>query len=834
MTSRLLLRNGAVQSLTSNSHSISKRWMQNCATLRAGAKTRMFESLGAPEVEPKYQARRIKKQTPKLGQAKAAIDDIVKNKWARPDSATKPMGKKKPQDNKADRPHQQALDKHPEKHMGEPTKLHQRHVEKFTQEHKHKGDAKRSKKKEEEKARIREEERLAAIKYEKELKAEAEAKEKKNRLEQEQAEKVQRDVYIPEVVNVANLARVLGIRLEQLISTMKNLEMENTKHDHIDHIVLLVLNADESSLIAMELDMNPIVDSQAALDLYPRAQPEDMSIFPSKPPIVTIMGHVDHGKTTLLDTLRKSSVAAGEAGGITQHIGAFSVDLPSRKRITFLDTPGHAAFSAMRSRGANVTDIVVLVVAADDGVMPQTIEAIKHAQSANVPIIVAINKCDKHGADPNRVKQELLQHEIQLEEFGGDVASVEVSGLTGKGLDELEENIITLAEVLDLRAERNNTAEGIVLESNIEKGRGNVATILVRSGTLKTGGHIVAGNTMCKVRSMTDDKGKIVKEALPGQPVKVIGWKELPSAGDEMLQATTESVAKTVVANRIAKEQRKQQLQDLEVINEKRRRQREQVEAERNAERQYKKDMWMFHQGLITQYPETLNKRLSAINGLTNAQDEEEDKVKEYRAIVKGDVSGTVEAVVDCLNGLQTPEVRVKVVSSGVGNISESDVQLAAASEGHIIGFNVKADKRIQQEASMNNVSIKSYNIIYKLLDDVKSNLCEMLPPIVTTQVNGEATIQQVFQITVKGRETKPVAGCRITNGTVSRNGRVRVVRNRETVWEGDLETLKQVKKDISEAKKGLECGMSFEGFIDFKEGDVIQSIQTVETPRTL
>jgi translation initiation factor IF-2 len=240
-----------------------------------------------------------------------------------------------------------------------------------------------------------------------------------------------------------------------------------------------------------------------------------------------------------------------------------------------------------------------------------------------------------------------------------------------------------------------------------------------------------------------------------------------------------------VVANRIAKEQRKQQLQDLEVINEKRRRQREQVEAERNVERQYKKDMWMFHQGLITQYPETLNKRLSAINGLTNSQDEEEDKVKEFRAIVKGDVSGTVEAVVDCLNGLQTPEVRVKVVSSGVGNISESDVQLAAASEGHIIGFNVKADKRIQQEASMNNVSIKSYNIIYKLLDDVKSSLCDMLPPIITTQVNGEATIQQVFQITVKGRETKPIAGCRITNGTVSRNGRVRVVRNRETVWEG-------------------------------------------------
>lgn len=549
-----------------------------------------------------------------------------------------------------------------------------------------------------------------------------------------------------------------------------------------------MLTADESSLIAMELDMNPIVDSQAALDLFPRPQPEDMSIFPSKPPVVTIMGHVDHGKTTLLDTLRKSSVAAGEAGGITQHIGAFSVDLPSKKRITFLDTPGHAAFSAMRSRGANVTDIVVLVVAADDGVMPQTIEAIKHAQAANVPIIVAVNKCDKHGADPSKVKQELLQHEIQLEELGGEVPSVDVSGLTGKGLDVLEENIVTLAEVLDLRAERQNTAEGVVLESNIEKGRGNVATILIRSGTLKPGSNIVAGNTLCKVRSMIDDKGKIVKEALPGMPVKVIGWKDLPLAGDEMLQAQSESIAKTVVANRLAKVQRKQQLEDLEVINEKRRRQREQVEAERNAERAYKKEMWMFHQGLISQYPETLNKRLSDINAGTIEQEVIDDKVKELRAIVKGDVSGTVEAVVDCLNGLQTPEVRVKVVTSGVGNISESDVQLAAACEGHIIGFNVKADKRIQQQASMNNVPVKSYNIIYKLLDDVKASLCDMLPPIITTQVNGEATVLQVFQITVKGRETKPIAGCRITNGSVTRNGRVRVIRNRETVWEGKID----------------------------------------------
>ncbi|CDH51527.1 translation initiation factor if-2 [Lichtheimia corymbifera JMRC:FSU:9682] len=644
-----------------------------------------------------------------------------------------------------------------------------------------------------------------------------------------QEEKQVQDVYIPHVINAANLSRLLGVRLEHLIRTMEELEMDNVSHDRM-------LSADESSLIAMQLDMNPIVDERQALDLYPRPLPTDMSNLPTRPPVVTIMGHVDHGKTTLLDTLRKTSVAAGEAGGITQHIGAFSVTLPSKKSITFLDTPGHAAFSSMRARGAQVTDIVVLVVAADDGVMPQTREAIEHAQSAGVPIVVAINKCDKPGVDSTRVKQDLARYNVHLEEIGGDVPAVEVSGLTGKNLDQLEETIATLSEVLELRAERTNGAEGVVIESQVEKGRGNVATVLVRRGTLKPGSTVVAGQTWCKVRSMTDHQGKTLKEAPPGTPVKVTGWKEVPMAGDEMLQAKDEGMAKTVVDNRKARHQREQQLRDLQVINEKRRQQRELLEQERMVEKEYKKEMYMFQQGLIDSPPESLGKRLSAIQA--SLQDdqkiEKKDDMLEYRAVVKGDVSGTVEAVVDCLNGLQNKQIRVKVVESGVGNITEGDVQLAAACEGHVIGFNVKADKKIQSEASKRGVGVRSYSVIYKLLEEVKDQLSDMLPPIVSTQVVGEASILQIFDISIKGRETRAVAGCRVTNGAIQRNGRVRVVRDKETVWEGELDALRQVKKDIMEAKKGLECGMSFEGFTGFKVGDVIQSIQTIETKQRL
>ncbi|CAG8564329.1 6930_t:CDS:10 [Paraglomus brasilianum] len=553
-----------------------------------------------------------------------------------------------------------------------------------------------------------------------------------------------------------------------------------------------------------------------------------MSIYPLRPPVVTIMGHVDHGKTTLLDSLRKTSVAAGEAGGITQHIGAFSVTLPSKKTITFLDTPGHAAFTAMRARGAHVTDIVVLVVAADDGVKPQTVEAIQHAKDANVPLIVAINKIDKHDANLDIVRQGLLTHEVFLEEDGGETQSIQVSALKGKGLDDLEEAIVTLAEMLDIRAEVDIGCEGYVIESQVERGRGNVATVLVKRGTLKVGSIIVAGRSWCKVRNMVDENGKTMKQVLPGTPIKVIGWKELPNAGDEVLEAGNEDLAKKVTENRTLKHTREQQVKDLEIINEKRRQRKEEIHEERSQMRDMKRAVWMYYQGLLPEYP-------SRPPPVAKPADEDEKQVKRLCAVVKGDVSGTVEAVVNALDEVGNNEIRVDVIDFGVGDVTESDIQMAAAAEGGIIiGFNVKAGKRIQSEASKLKVDILTFNIIYKLLEEVKSRLTSMLPPIIETHVTGEATILQVFQITVKGKQQKPIAGCRVTNGTILRNQRVRIMRGNQMIWEGALESLKQVKKDMTEVKKGMECGMGFDCSFEFQEGDLIQSIVTKEISRSL
>jgi len=407
-----------------------------------------------------------------------------------------------------------------------------------------------------------------------------------------------------------------------------------------------------------------------------------MSTHPLRPPVVTIMGHVDHGKTTLLDSLRKTSVAAGEAGGITQHIGAFSVLLPSKQRITFLDTPGHAAFSAMRARGAQTTDIVVLVVAAEDGVMPQTAEAIKHAEEAGVPIIVAINKCDKYGAEPDKAKQALLKYGVTVEDLGGETQCIEVSGLTGKNLDKLEEAILTLAEVLDLRAETKIHGEGHIIESQVEKGRGNVATVLVKRGTLKVGDTIVAGDAWCKVKALVNDTGKNVKDAPPGTPVKVMGWKDLPMAGDEMLGAESEEQAKLVMTNRALKKERKEHLKTLIAINEKRRITAEEEDEEKLALKEYKRKAWLFHQGVLDAYPEPIQVKKQLSVAAMQAKEEEASEVKNMRMVVKGDVSGTVEAVCDALAGLPANQVKVSVIQNGVGNITESDIQFAASCNG--------------------------------------------------------------------------------------------------------------------------------------------------------
>ncbi|KAI1301027.1 hypothetical protein EDD11_005863 [Mortierella claussenii] len=643
-----------------------------------------------------------------------------------------------------------------------------------------------------------------------------------------QRQKPSKDVIIPDAISVSNLAGLLGARIGHFERTMKTLGMEVIRHDHI-------LTSEEASLLALEYNVNPIVGSSDSLfDLSPQPEPEDPSIYPLRPPVVTIMGHVDHGKTTLLDSLRKTSVAAGEAGGITQHIGAFSVVLPSQQRITFLDTPGHAAFSAMRARGAHTTDIVVLVVAAEDGVMPQTAEAIKHAEEAGVPVIVAINKCDKYGAEPEKAKQALLKYGITVEDLGGETQCVEVSGLTGKNLDKLEEAILTLAEVLDLRAEVAMRGEGHIIESQIEKGRGNVATVLVKRGTLHVGDTIVAGGAWCKVKALVNDQGKNVKEAPPGTPVKVMGWKDLPKAGDEMLGAESEEQAKLVVSNRALKKERQEQLKTMVAINEKRRLVAEEEDEERTALREYKRKAWLFHQGVLDAHPEPPQAKKQLSVAAMAAKEEEENEVKNMKVVVKGDVSGTVEAVCDALAGLPANQVKLGVIQSGVGNISESDIQFASSCNAMILGFNVKMDKKLLQTARQMGVNVKSYNVIYKLLDDVKVEMASLLPKDIEIQVVGEATVAQVFAIKMKGGQTQNVAGCRVTNGGVSRKEDVRVVRNGEVIWDGRLSTLKRVKEDIQEAKKGTECGMEFVDFQDFKEGDVIQSVKKNEVLRKL
>ncbi|KAG0211316.1 hypothetical protein BGX28_008139 [Mortierella sp. GBA30] len=648
------------------------------------------------------------------------------------------------------------------------------------------------------------------------------------RKQRKQRQKPAKDVFIPEAVSVSNLAGLLGARIGHFEKTMRAMGMEITRHDHI-------LTAEEASLLALEYNVNPIVGSTETLfDLVSQPEPEDMSIYPLRPPVVTIMGHVDHGKTTLLDSLRKTSVAAGEAGGITQHIGAFSVLLPSKQRITFLDTPGHAAFSAMRARGAHTTDIVVLVVAAEDGVMPQTAEAIKHAEEAGVPIIVAINKCDKYGAEPEKAKQALLKYGVTVEDLGGETQCIEVSGLTGKNLDKLEEAILTLAEVLDLRAEVKMKGEGHIIESQIEKGRGNVATVLVKRGTLHVGDTIVAGDAWCKVKALVNDTGKNVKEAPPGTPVKVMGWKELPKAGDEMLGADSEEQAKLVVSNRALKKERQEQLKTLVAVNEKRRITAEEGDEEKMAMREYKRKAWLFHQGVLDVYPDPPHVKKQLSVAAMAAKEEEESEVKNLRMVVKGDVSGTVEAVCDALAGLPANQVQVSVIQSGVGNITESDIQFASSCNAMVLGFNVKADKKLLQTARQLGVGLKSYNVIYKLLDDVKIEMATLLPKDIEIQVVGEAKVAQIFPIKMKGGQTQNVAGCRITNGGVNRKEDVRIVRDGEVVWSGRLSTLKRIKEDIQEAKKGTECGMEFEGFHAFKEGDVIQSIKKNEVLRKL
>ena len=583
-------------------------------------------------------------------------------------------------------------------------------------------------------------------------------------------------IHLPEFIGVSNLASVLKVRVEDFLKKMSELGFDGLNNDH-------VLDAETAGLIAAEFNFEAIIDNTEEQDLKPRPLVDDKTPLPTRPPVVTIMGHVDHGKTTLLDYLRKSSVAASEHGGITQHIGAFSVPMPGGRLITFLDTPGHEAFLAMRKRGANVTDIVILVVAADDGVKPQTIEAIKHAQSANVPMIVAINKVDKEESDIERVKQDLARHSVEIEDFGGETQVVCVSGKTGHGMKELEDAAVALADIIDMRAEKDGEAEGWVLEATTKKA-GRVATVLVRRGTLRPGGIVVAGTSWAKVRCLRNEAGAMVSEAGPGTPVEVDGWREQPSAGDEMLQAPDEQKAKSVVEYRLEALGRTQLAADIAAVNESRRNEQEKREQKEKA--------------AALASATTENSSASSNTEPTNVETEpEKPSLQEVFLVLKADVSGSLEAVTDAISSLGNSEVQPRILRSGVGSITEFDIDHAAVAKGHIISFNTVIGGSIRRIAEDRNVRIIDQSIIYRLVDDVKAVLQEKMPDVISQKVTGEAEVAQVFDIKVKGRETVPVAGCRVRNGAVSKGSKVRVLRGKEVVYDGKQRALRTVSLNL-------------------------------------
>ncbi|GAB7361271.1 hypothetical protein MBLNU230_g1331t1 [Neophaeotheca triangularis] len=624
-------------------------------------------------------------------------------------------------------------------------------------------------------------------------------------------------VNLPDFVSVSQLAQALGARYEPFVERLAELGYD-------DVFPGKVLNSEISGMIAMEYDFEPVFESgdkeAEERDIVARPEIEDTTFLPTRPPVVTIMGHVDHGKTTILDYLRKSSVAAGEAGGITQHIGAFSVPLAaSGKTITFLDTPGHAAFLAMRQRGAIVTDIVILVVAADDSVKPQTIEAIKHAKSAGVPMIVAVNKVDKAESDVQRVKQDLARHGVEIEDFGGDTQVVPVSGKTGQGMDELEEAAVTLSEILDHRAETDGSVEGWVLEATTKKA-GRVATVLVRRGTLKPGSVIVAGKTWARVRSLRNEAGQAVKEVGPGMPAEVDGWRDQPTAGDEVLQAPNEQRANSAVEYRLELEERSKTATDMEAINEARRAEQEKREADKAAEEAAKRA------AAGEESPTDTSNNAAAA--------EEPTGPTQVPFIIKADVSGSAEAVTAYISSISSAFVMPKILTSAVGAVHESDIEHAAIAGGYLVAFNLPSNPEMAALAESRGVQILENNIIYRVLDDVKAVLETKIPDLVTQRVLGEAEIGQNFEIGVGGRKKVLIAGCKVRNGSVGKGARARVFRQGEKVYDGTISSLKHVKKDVTEMRKGTECGIGFDGWEGFEVGDSIQTYEEVREKRKL
>jgi len=589
-------------------------------------------------------------------------------------------------------------------------------------------------------------------------------------------EKLSREVVLPETITIQELANRMS---ERGVDVIKLLMRQGQMHKITD-----VLDADTAQLIAEEMGhtVKRVAESDVEEGLFDVADDEGELV--ARPPVVTIMGHVDHGKTSLLDAIRKANVVSGEAGGITQHIGAYQVRSPGGEAITFIDTPGHAAFTAMRARGAKVTDIVVLVVAADDGVMPQTIEAISHARAAKVPMIVAINKIDKPDAKPERVRAELLQYEVQVESMGGDTLEIEVSALKQINLDKLLEAIALQAEVLDLRANPDRAAEGTVIEARLDRGRVPVATVLVQRGTMKIGDIVVAGSQSGRVRALLDDQGKNVAKAGPSFPVEVLGFSGAPEAGDRVAVVESEARARE--------------------ITDYRERQKRDQAAARGA-------------GAGRSLADMMSQLKTAGR-------------KEFPLVVKGDVQGSVEAIIAALDKLGTDEVGARIIHAGVGGITESDITLAEASNAAVIGFNVRAHKEAREAAERSGIEIRYYNIIYNLVDDVKGAMSGLLAPTYREEMLGNASIMEVFNISKVGK----VAGCRVTDGKVERGASVRLIRDNVVVHEGKLSTLKRFKDEVKEVLAGQECGMAFESYQDMRVGDVIECYRVEEVKRSL
>ena len=584
---------------------------------------------------------------------------------------------------------------------------------------------------------------------------------------------MKREVAVSETITVAELAQRMAVKANEVIKALMGLGVMATINQTIDQdtaVLVIEEMGHQAKLVKeneIEEDIQGVTDS--AIEELPR------------PPVVTVMGHVDHGKTSLLDYIRRTKVAAGEAGGITQHIGAYHVETP-RGMVTFLDTPGHAAFTAMRARGAKATDVVVLVVAADDGVMPQTIEAVQHAKAAGVPIVVAVNKIDKPDADPERVRTELAKYEVVSEEWGGSDMFRHVSAKTGQGIDELLEAILLQSEVLELTAPRTGLASGIVVESSIEKGRGAVATVLVKRGTLRQGDPILAGSQFGRVRAMFDEAGRPVDEALPSMPVVVLGLQGAPNAGDELLVVESDRKAREVALHRQARHR------DIRVA------------------------------GRMSSTAEDVFSQM------------EEAKASVIALVVKADVQGSAEALREALTKLSTDEVQVKVLASNLGGITASDIQLAAASKARVIGFNVRADSSARDAMKETGMEVRYYSIIYEVIDDVKAVMSGMLAPEIKETIVGTAQVREVFRSSKFG----VVAGCLVMEGTVKRNNPIRVLRESVVIFEGTLESLRRFKDEVNEVRAGTECGIGVKNYQDVRVGDQIECFSRVEVARTI